>query len=69
MSSFFKPNINFYGRMVRGVIGVNLLILGIVLADVTLWACLPLVAGGLFALFEALRGWCLARACGVRTRL
>jgi hypothetical protein len=23
---------------------------------------------GIFVLFEAVRGWCLARACGVKTK-
>jgi hypothetical protein len=27
-----------------------------------------LAAGGVFCLFEALRGWCVARACGLKTR-
>jgi hypothetical protein len=27
-----------------------------------------LAAGGVFCLFEALRGWCAARACGLKTR-
>jgi len=69
MSGFFRRNLNFYGRLVRGVLGVNCLIIGIVLADVTLWACLPLVLAGLFAIAEALSGWCLLRACGLRTKL
>jgi hypothetical protein len=25
-------------------------------------------AGGLFAIFESLRGWCLVRACGIKTK-
>jgi hypothetical protein len=29
---------------------------------------IPLVALSLFAFFEALRGWCVVRACGIRTR-
>lgn len=67
--SFFSRNINFYGRIARGVIGTILLIAGIILADYKLWLCLLLVGFGLFALFEAVRGWCLARACGIRTKL
>jgi hypothetical protein len=27
-----------------------------------------LVVLGLFAIFEAVRGWCFARACGLRTK-
>ena len=68
MSRFFSRNIGFYGRLARGVIGKILLIAGIVMADFVLWICLVLVALGLFAIFEAVRGWCLARACGIRTK-
>ena len=68
MSRFFKPNLNFRGRMARGVIGTLCLIAGIILVDYRLWLGLIFVAAGLFAIFESLRGWCLVRACGVRTR-
>jgi len=69
MSRFFSPNISFHGRMARGVLGAVCLIAGIIMADYLLWLCLVLVAIGLFAIFEAVRGWCLARACGIRTRM
>jgi hypothetical protein len=54
--------------MARGVIGTLCLIAGIVLVDYRLWLGLIFVVAGLFAIFESLRGWCLVRACGVRTR-
>jgi len=54
--------------MARGVIGSILLIAGIIMADFKLWICLLLVGLGLFAIFEAVRGWCFARACGIRTK-
>lgn len=69
MSSFFRPNIGRQGRIARGVIGTLCLVAGIVVAgDVSLWG-LILVLAGLFAIYEALRGWCLARACGVKTKI
>ena len=68
MNRFFGRNLNFQSRMARGVLGTILLIAGIIMADYALWICLGLVGLGLFALFEALRGWCLARACGFKTR-
>ena len=55
--------------MARGVWGALLLIAGIIMADYVLWVCLVLVAFGLFAIFEAVRGWCLLRACGIKTRM
>ncbi len=69
MSRFFSRNLEFRGRLVRGVLGGLCLIAGIIVADFNLWVCLLLVVFGLFAIFEAVRGWCLVRACGIRTKL
>jgi hypothetical protein len=69
MSRFFNRNLEFRGRLVRGVLGTISLIAGIILADHHLWVCLGLVVFGLFAIFEAVRGWCLMRACGIRTKM
>ncbi len=69
MSNFFRPNIGKQGRIARGVVGTVCLIAGIVLVDFVLWLGLIFVVAGLFAIYEALRGWCLARACGVRTKI
>jgi len=68
MSRFFNRNLEFRGRLVRGVLGAIALIAGIILADFHLWVCLGLVVLGLFAIFEAVRGWCFMRACGIRTK-
>jgi hypothetical protein len=66
---WFAPNIGLGGRIVRGLLGLALIIAGLVASRNSLWLCLPLSGFGLFGLFEALRGWCLARACGIKTRL
>lgn len=69
MSDFFRPNIKRQGRIARGVIGTLCLIAGIILVDYNLWLGLIFVVAGLFAIFEAVRGWCLARACGIKTKI
>lgn len=69
MSQFFRPNIKRHGRIARGVIGSLFLIAGIITVDYVLWLGLVLVAAGLFAIGEAVGGWCLVRACGVRTKI
>jgi len=69
VSSFFRPNIKREGRIARGVIGTLCLIAGIILVDFILWVGLIFVVAGLFAIVEALRGWCLARACGIKTKI
>ena len=69
MKRFFRPNIDHRGRIARGVIGSLCLIAGIVIVDFQLIVGLVFVVAGLFALFEAVRGWCLARACGLKTKV
>jgi hypothetical protein len=69
VSRFFQPNIKRNGRIARGVTGTLCLIAGIVLVDYNLWLGLIFVAAGLFAIYEALAGWCLARACGIKTKI
>ncbi len=71
MSQFFKPNLKRQGRIARGVIGSLCLIAGIILVDSSfpLWVDLIFVVAGLFAIYEAVAGWCLARACGLKTKI
>lgn len=69
MNRFFRPNIKRQGRIARGVSGTFFLIAGIILVDFVLWLGLIFVVAGLFAIYEALSGWCLARACGIKTKI
>jgi len=66
--SFLKPNIDRLGRLVRGACGLCCLAGAFFLRDNTL-ACVALAGSGLFMLFEAFKGWCVARACGLKTPL
>jgi hypothetical protein len=68
MSQFFNRNIGFHGQMARGVLGALSLIAGMAMADFKRWICLLLIGLGLFALFQAVHGWCFARACGLRVK-
>jgi membrane-bound ClpP family serine protease len=69
VTKFFRPNITRSGRIARGVIGTICLIAGIITVDFSLAVGLILVVAGLFAIFESVRGWCLARACGIKTKI
>ena len=70
MASFFSKKLDASGRRARGVLGTIVLIAGIIIAgDILWWLGLIFVVAGLFAIFEAVRGWCLLRACGIRTKL
>jgi hypothetical protein len=69
VNRFFRPNLKRTGRIARGVTGTACLVAGIVIAgDYSLWG-LILVGAGLFAIYEALSGWCVARACGIKTKI
>ena len=69
MGKFFARNITRLGRIVRAVWGAALIIAGVLLSGRSGWTCFLLVAFGVFALYEAVRGWCVMRACGIKTRL
>ena len=68
MRRFFAPNIDGKGRLVRGLMGLVLLAGAAFSFRESVWLGALLVAGGVFGLFEAFRGWCLARACGIKTK-
>ncbi len=69
MGSFFSANIGVQGRIVRAILAVVLLVGGIILSFNVFWAGVVLVLVGAFVMFEAMRGWCLARACGIKTKV
>ncbi len=67
--NFWRPNIDRTGRIFRALTGVVVIGSGVVL----MFAGWLAVGGaalvfGAFCLFEASRGWCIARACGLKTR-
>jgi len=69
MKPFFSPNIGNQGRLVRGLRAIGLFVGAWFAFGVSIWLGLLLVGSGGFALFEALRGWCALRACGIKTKL
>jgi len=64
----FAPNIDGRGRVVRGLMGVALLVTAALVCDTSPWSAIALAVAGVFGLFEAFRGWCAARACGIKTK-
>jgi hypothetical protein len=68
--SFWTPNIESKGRFARAALGI-LLITAAILFFRQGWVVTAalLLASGAFCLFEAARGWCVARACKIRTPL
>ncbi len=69
MKPIFFRNIDNKGRLVRGF-GALALVVGAGFGSMlSVWLGLVLLAAGVFLAFEALRGWCALRACGIRTKL
>ena len=69
MKPLFARNISNTGRIVRGLGALALLIGSGFGFFVSVWLGAGLAVGGVFVLFEALRGWCVMRACGIKTRM
>ena len=69
MKPLFARNISNAGRLVRGLSALALLLGAGIGFFVSIWLGVVLAVSGVFVLFEALRGWCLLRACGLKTRL
>jgi hypothetical protein len=69
MGKFFARNIDRRGRIVRAVWGLLVIAVGLLTMARSWWICGGLLAAGAFALYEAARGWCLMRACGIKTKL
>jgi hypothetical protein len=68
MKSFFARNIDNKGRLYRGITALLLFIGAGFGFALSIWLGLVLLISGLFVAFEALRGWCFLRACGIKTR-
>jgi hypothetical protein len=68
VGKFFTPNITPLGRVVRTIWGLACIIGAIALRSRGNWAFWLLLSAGGFGLFEAIRGWCIVRACGIKTR-
>ena len=69
MKSLFPRNIDKQGRWMRGLGALALLVGAGFGFTVSPWFGGALLVVGVFVAFEALRGWCALRACGIRTKL
>ncbi|MBM3848278.1 MAG: DUF2892 domain-containing protein [Verrucomicrobia bacterium] len=68
MKHIFERNIDSKGRLIRAIGALALLTGGGFAFLYSTWLGLVLIASGLFVGFEALRGWCALRACGIKTK-
>lgn len=69
------PNITSRGRIIRAVFGVLCIVAALILVFAfppSGWrrvAVVLLAAGGILGIFQARAGWCVVRACGIKTPL
>jgi hypothetical protein len=69
MKRFFSPNIGPIGRSLRAVGGIAMIVTGVIACRYWEWSCVIGTLAGGFMLYEAARGWCVMRACGVKTKV
>ena len=69
MAKWFAPNLSTKGRVMRALAGIITVLGGVwgwlYVSD---WLGGAVILLGAFVLFEAVRGWCIVRACGIKTR-
>ena len=68
MKPLFSRNIDNKGRLIRGLGALALLAGAGFGFSVSVWLGIALTSSGVFVAFEALRGWCALRACGIKTK-
>jgi hypothetical protein len=68
MKQFFSRNIGATGRVLRAIWTVLLCVAAWFAYRISMVLTVALLLGAAFTLFEALRGWCVLRACGIKTK-
>ena len=66
--ALFQPNLETPGRLIRAGLSVLLFISAVIAWQHSRPLSIALAMGGAFTAFEAARGWCAVRACGVKTK-
>ncbi len=64
----FRPNLQSSGRQIRAAMSAIGAMCGAIALRSHVLLGILFFASAAFLLFEALRGWCALRACGVRTK-
>ena len=67
--NFLAPNLQAQGRVARGLIALVLMITALFFVRISRTLGLVLLVSSLFSFYEASRGWCVLRACGIRTKV
>jgi hypothetical protein len=66
-----KQNIDVKGRILRGCLSLILFAIAGVsfYFEWPFWMLVLFAISGAFVAFEAMNGWCVVRACGVKTKI
>lgn len=64
----FRPNLDTKGRLIRGSAALAMIVAAILTWPHSRVATVALAVSAAFVAVEAARGWCLLRACGVKTK-
>ena len=65
---FLRPNLDTKGRIIRAIGALVMAVAAILAWPHSRAAGIALAGSALFVAFEAARGWCALRACGVKTK-
>ena len=67
--SFWTPNIDRRGRIIRGIMSVALFAAAFIAHRKGIeWLAVILAISGFVGTVETVRGWCVLRACKIKTR-
>jgi hypothetical protein len=69
MKKFLAPNLQSEGRSARKLTALVFLVAAVVSVSFSRRLSLLLFVSALFTFFEAMRGWCVLRACGIETKV
>jgi hypothetical protein len=69
LKKFFSPNLQGEGRLARGATAMFLALAAFVCLPLSRRISLLFLAAAAFTVFEAMRGWCVLRACGIKTKV
>jgi hypothetical protein len=69
LERFFAPNISRAGRIARLIWAAAMGAAGILAFERVRWLAIVFFCAAALAFFEAARGWCVLRACGIKTKL
>jgi hypothetical protein len=69
MKKLFAPNLQSEGRRARGALAFMFGAVALAVIPFSRRLSILLFFAAIFTAFEAVRGWCVLRACGIKTQV